>query len=70
VRVRRISLVVPMLNAAGHVAQLVGDVAAQDFRGDVELLVADGGSTDGSREVLRESARRHGVRLVELENHV
>ena len=45
-RVNRISIIVPMLNEAEHVEHFVADVAAQDFDGEIELLVADGGSEE------------------------
>jgi succinoglycan biosynthesis protein ExoA len=61
--VKQISIIVPMLNEARHVEQFVRDVAAQDFGGDVELLVADGGSTDDSVARLRRAADEHGVEL-------
>ena len=57
-----------MLNEAEHVEQFVADIAAQDFAGEIELLVADGGSTDSSVERLRVSAERTGVPLIVLEN--
>lgn len=57
-----------MLNEAEHVEQFVADVAAQDFKGEVELLVADGGSTDSSVELLQAVADRSSVPLVVLEN--
>lgn len=66
--IRRISLIVPMLNEAAHVDDFVADVSAQDFDGEVELIVADGGSTDGSPELLRRAAERHGIALIVLEN--
>ena len=66
--VNRISIIVPMLNEADHVEQFVEAVAAQDFTGEVELLVADGGSTDSSVELLRAAAERNGVQLTLLEN--
>src|SRR4029450_5404288 len=61
--VKQISIIVPILNEARHVEQFVRDVAAQDFGGDVELLVADGGSTDDSVARLRRAADEHGVEL-------
>ena len=61
--IRLISVVVPMLDEAGHVGRLVADLAAQDWAGELELIVADGGSTDGSVEELRSAAERHGVAL-------
>jgi succinoglycan biosynthesis protein ExoA len=48
----------PMLNEAEHVASFLADLAAQDFSGELEVLVADGGSTDGSVESLQEAAQR------------
>ena len=44
-RIRRVSVVSPMLNEADHVDELVADLAAQDYDGELEVLVADGGST-------------------------
>jgi succinoglycan biosynthesis protein ExoA len=61
--IRRISVIAPMLNEAEHVEQLARDIKAQDFDGDVELIVADGGSTDGSVEKLEQAARAVGLPL-------
>jgi succinoglycan biosynthesis protein ExoA len=66
--IRRISIVIPMLNEAAHVDQLVADLAAQDFTGEVKVIVADGCSTDGSPERLREAAAAVGLDLLLLEN--
>ena len=66
--VRRISVIAPMFNEADHVDDLVADLAGQDWEGDLELLVADGRSTDASVERLRAAAERHGIALVILDN--
>ena len=51
--ISRVSVIAPMLNEAEHVHAFVDDVARQDFAGEIELLVADGGSEDGSVEGLQ-----------------
>lgn len=66
--VGRVSIVAPMFNEAEHVEQLVADLAAQAYQGEVEILVADGGSTDGSPELLAAFAKRAGLPLTLLEN--
>jgi succinoglycan biosynthesis protein ExoA len=66
--IRRVSVVAPMLNEADHLDELVEDLANQDYRGKVELLVADGGSTDGSVERLRDATGRRGLELTVLDN--
>jgi succinoglycan biosynthesis protein ExoA len=67
-KVRRISVVAPMWNEARHVEQLVADLAGQDFGGEVELIVADGRSTDGCVELLNAAAERYGVEVEVLDN--
>jgi succinoglycan biosynthesis protein ExoA len=66
--IERVSVVAPMYNEADHIEGVVGDIAAQDFVGELEFLVADGGSTDGSVERLRSAAERHGVSVRVLAN--
>jgi succinoglycan biosynthesis protein ExoA len=63
-----VTLVAPMRNEAPHVEAFVEDVAAQDYDGALELVVADGRSSDGSRELLVRAAERAGVRLTLLDN--
>jgi glycosyltransferase involved in cell wall biosynthesis len=64
----RVSVVAPMFNEADHVEELVADVAAQDYEGELEFLVADGGSTDGSVDLLRAAAGKHGLEVQVLDN--
>jgi succinoglycan biosynthesis protein ExoA len=63
----RVSVVAPMYNEADHIEGVVADIAAQDFEGELEFIVADGESTDGSIELLRAAAEHHGlaVRLID-----
>lgn len=67
-RIQTISVIAPMLNEAEHISGFVDDIAHQDFDGDVELIVADGGSDDGSADRLREAAARHALPLTVLDN--
>lgn len=57
-----------MRNEASNVSTFVHDLALQDFEGRVEVLVADGGSDDGSAELLLTEARAAGVALTVLDN--
>ena len=66
--IRRISVVAPLLNEASHVDGLVADLAGQDFTGELDVIVADGGSSDGSVERLRAAAEQHRLSLTILEN--
>ena len=52
----RISAIVPTLNAAAHLGECLAALGDAD-----ELIVSDGGSTDGTRDL----ARRGGARVVE-----
>lgn len=47
----RVSVIIPAYNAAGFVCRAVDSVLAQTCQ-DLELLVVDDGSTDGTRSVL------------------
>ena len=66
--VRRISVIAPMRNAQAHVDTFVRDLADQDFAGEIVVLVADGGSANGSVERLRAAARDAGIDLTLLDN--
>jgi rSAM/selenodomain-associated transferase 2 len=46
----RVSVVIPVLNEAERIGRLVGEVSRAQ---DVEAIVVDGGSSDGTREVAR-----------------
>ena len=50
------SVLVPVLNEAPHIRAAAAAMAAQRFDGELEFLLVDGGSTDGTRAILDELA--------------
>jgi glycosyltransferase involved in cell wall biosynthesis len=54
-----VSVMMPVYNAERYVAQAVESILAQTFT-NFEFLIVDDGSTDRSREILEEYARRDG----------
>jgi GT2 family glycosyltransferase len=66
--IRKISVVAPIRNEGSNVEHFVSDLAAQDFPGSIEVLVADGNSDDGSPERLRAAAWAAGLNVRVLEN--
>jgi len=57
-----VTVAVPVRNGGSRLDLALGAVRAQRLDRPLELLVADSGSTDGSREV----ARRHGATIVDV----
>ncbi|MEM7479617.1 MAG: glycosyltransferase family 2 protein [Acidobacteriota bacterium] len=51
-----VSVVVPVLNEGASIAKCLDHIAGQDFAGSMEVLLVDGGSTDGSRAFLQARA--------------
>lgn len=63
---REVSVIVPTMNEEESVVRLLEALAAQTLR-PAEVVVADGGSTDRTRELVREFARRAPFRVVLVE---
>jgi glycosyltransferase involved in cell wall biosynthesis len=57
-----ISVVMPCHNAAPYVEEAIGSVLGQSYP-QVELVVVDDGSTDGSTEILQRLATEHPERI-------
>lgn len=53
-----LSIVVPSLNQARFIGATLDSIFAQDYR-PIEVIVVDGGSRDGTVEILRAHAARH-----------
>lgn len=58
-----VTVAVPVLNGARYLAEVLSAVRAQRLDREVELLVVDSGSTDGSVQI----ARRHGATVHEID---
>jgi succinoglycan biosynthesis protein ExoA len=63
-----VTVIVPMVDEIDHVDHLIDDICSQDYTGELAVIVADGGSTDGSRQRLELLARDRGLPLTLLEN--
>ncbi len=64
----RISVIMPCYNAATFVEEAVACVMNQTYA-DVELVVVDDGSTDGSVEILQRLAEQYAPRLLLLHQY-
>jgi glycosyltransferase involved in cell wall biosynthesis len=55
----RISVIMPVYNEIETIGEIIRRVQGAQVDAEVELIVVDDGSTDGTREFLRETAGRH-----------
>lgn len=58
-----ITIILPTLNERGHIRDCLDSLHAQDYDNVVSILVVDGGSTDGTRDIV--SAEGGKVQLVD-----
>ena len=53
-----VSIIVPVYNVSGYVSRCLESIAAQTYQ-DYEVIVMEGNSTDGSREIVTEFCNSH-----------
>ena len=58
----KVSIIVPVYNTKDYLKQCLDSLVAQTLE-DLEILVVDDGSTDGSTEIVREFSERYPERL-------
>jgi len=63
----RVSVILPVLNEVESIDLVVADLLGQDYSGPIDVIVADGGSVDGTREKLAAACERD-QRLKVIEN--
>lgn len=63
-----VSVIVPTYNRAGILRRCLEALTSQDYPGRLEIIVVDDGSTDETRQVVEEFARRNGVRYIQQAN--
>jgi glycosyltransferase involved in cell wall biosynthesis len=66
--IESITVIAPMRNEEAHIDSFVDGLAAQDFEGSLQVLVADGASTDDSVAILERAAARTGLDVTVIPN--
>jgi glycosyltransferase involved in cell wall biosynthesis len=68
----KLSICIPTFNRAHHLRNCLNSITASGLlgRGDVELCVSDNGSTDDTRQVVKEAEQRNPVRYFRNEQNL
>lgn len=54
-----VSVIIPVRNEVESIAATINSILGQDYAGEIEIVIADGMSTDGTRELLDTIHSRH-----------
>jgi glycosyltransferase involved in cell wall biosynthesis len=60
-----LSILMPVYNERERVEEAISEVLRTELPSEFELIVVDDGSTDGTREILRDNTGHERVRLIE-----
>jgi glycosyltransferase involved in cell wall biosynthesis len=61
-----VSIILPFLNEQDNIPRCLASIAGQDYTPEgIEVVAADGGSTDSSREILRSFEDRVRIRIID-----
>jgi len=63
-----VSIVIPMFNAERHIIRVLEALLAQDYEGEKEVIVVNDGSTDRSRDLLRQFESKNRIRVLDQPN--
>ena len=64
-----LSILMPVYNERERVEQAIAEVLSTELPTEFELIIVDDGSTDGTREILRNGDWGERVRLIEHEHN-
>jgi dolichol-phosphate hexosyltransferase len=64
-----LSILMPVYNERERVEKAIAEVLKTELPDEIELIVVDDGSTDGTREILRNGSWDERVRLIEHEHN-
>jgi glycosyltransferase involved in cell wall biosynthesis len=64
-----LSVLMPVYNESARVEQAIAEVLATELPTDIELIVVDDGSTDGTREILRNGGWDQRLRYFEHDHN-
>ena len=62
-----VSGIIPVYNSGAFIEETLDSVAGQTYK-DIEIIVVDDGSTDGTKEIVSDYAGKAGIRLKLLAN--
>lgn len=64
-----ISLILPIRNEGSYIERCLQAILAQDYQGQIEIIIVDGMSTDQTRKIIEQTARHSSFSICLLDNH-